>query len=261
MIAEIYGKISSSGSNLHDRLEDNLTGNVIGALRYIPFDKGMKQIIVNAIYPKSIADDINEIQAEFWNNNITFWPYDEEGELDALIEFDNVIIGIEVKYLSGLSSDDNMDYSESSAWNSVKYEQKTSLHQLSRESRIISRRGGKKKKILIFIAGSSSCRDVYEDTIKRGLIEKGVELGYVAWQVFLIELTKLKLDNEFYNLIIEDLIKLLKRKGFDEFKDMSLGDEFLIDPLSYFQFDHELENKFKFDIDIDVKGDLYYEFQ
>lgn len=260
MIAEIFGKLSSSGSNLHDRLEDNLTGNVFGALRYIPFDKAMKPIIANAIYPKSIANTINEIKADFWNSNIKFWPYDEEGELDALIELDKVIIGIEVKYLSGLSSDDGIDYAEPSG-ESTDCEETQSLHQLSREARIISKRGGEKKKILIFIAGSSSCRDIYEDTIKRDLIEKDVDFGYVTWQALLTELLKLKLDNEFHNLIIEDLIKLLKRKGLDEFKDMRLEDEFLIDDSSYFKFHYELKNTLNFDISTNVRGDLYYEFK
>ncbi|MEK4246582.1 hypothetical protein MKZ20_14770 [Psychrobacillus sp. FSL K6-2684] len=40
MIAEIRGKISRSGSNLTERLEDNLTGNVFGALRYLPYERG-----------------------------------------------------------------------------------------------------------------------------------------------------------------------------------------------------------------------------
>lgn len=261
MIAEIFGKLSNSGSNLNDRLEDNLTGNVFGTLRYIPFDKAMKPIITNAIYPKSITDTIQGIQAHFWDSNIKFWPYDEEGELDALLEFDNVIIGIEVKYLSGLSSDDSIDYSDTSAWNSTECEQKPSSHQLSRESRIISKRGGKKKKILIFIATSSSCRYIYEDTIKRGLMEKDVDLGYVTWQALLIELYKLKLDNVFYNLIIGDLIKLLKRKGFDQFRNMNLGYEFFIDTLRYFQFDYEFNSTLNFGIETDVRGDLYYEFQ
>jgi len=35
MIAEIHGKLSSTGSNLSDRLEDQLTGDVFGTLRYI----------------------------------------------------------------------------------------------------------------------------------------------------------------------------------------------------------------------------------
>ena len=44
MIAEIRGKISSSGSNLSDRLEDKLTGDVFGALRYLEFDEVIKKI-------------------------------------------------------------------------------------------------------------------------------------------------------------------------------------------------------------------------
>ena len=55
---------------------------------------------------------------------IKFWPYDEDGELDALMEFDNVIMGIEVKYLSGLSSDDSIDYSETPICTSANFEKK-----------------------------------------------------------------------------------------------------------------------------------------
>ncbi|KPU26283.1 hypothetical protein TR13x_10785 [Caloranaerobacter sp. TR13] len=37
MIAEMKGKISSTGSNLSERLEDKLIGDFFGALRYIPY--------------------------------------------------------------------------------------------------------------------------------------------------------------------------------------------------------------------------------
>ena len=50
MIADIKGKISRSGSNLTANLEDNLT-EMYGALRYIPFNKAMKPILANAIFP------------------------------------------------------------------------------------------------------------------------------------------------------------------------------------------------------------------
>lgn len=270
MIAEIKGKISSSGSNLNDRLEDNLTGNVFGALRYIPFDLAMKQILVNAIYPRSLGTYIQRVQADFWNNNIEFWPYDEEGELDAIIDFEDILIGIEVKFLSGLSSDDSMDFSETSKETSIEDEKNKSQHQLSRESRIISKKGNNKKKLLIFIANSSTCSYVYEDTIKRELIESDVELGYITWQSFFHELTKLKLDNEFHNLVIEDLIKLLKRKGLDQFRDMNLDEDYIVDDLGFYQFNGEvnneiLNNKLKstinFNIDTQVRGDLYYGFK
>ena len=50
-IAEIKGKISSTGSNLSDRLEDLLTSDVFGPLRYIPFDEGLLPISSNGIGP------------------------------------------------------------------------------------------------------------------------------------------------------------------------------------------------------------------
>ena len=49
MIAELHGKISSRGTNLKETLEDNLTGNVFGSLRYIPFSKGIKHILLKVI--------------------------------------------------------------------------------------------------------------------------------------------------------------------------------------------------------------------
>ena len=61
MISEKSGKTSGSGSNLNDKSEYNLTGNVFGFLRYIPFSEAMKQIILILICLKEIADTINEI--------------------------------------------------------------------------------------------------------------------------------------------------------------------------------------------------------
>lgn len=261
LLAEIYGKISSSGSNLSDRLEDNLTGNVFGSLRYIPFDKAMKPILSNAVYPQSVANTFKNIEAGFWNSNIKFWPYDDDGELDVLLDFDDVICGIEVKYLSGISSDDGADYSDQNESPLIEAEYEKSRHQLSRESRIISKRGGNKEKVLIFIASSSSCRNVYEDTIKRGLLNKDVKLGYISWQALLIELSFLKLEDEFHNQIIADLIKLLKRKGFEQFNNMHIGEDFYIDASRYFRFDYKPQSAFDFNSSIFVEGDLHYEFR
>ena len=44
MIAEISGKVNRQNTNLSELSEDELTGNFFGSLRYIPFDKGMKNI-------------------------------------------------------------------------------------------------------------------------------------------------------------------------------------------------------------------------
>ena len=261
MIAEICGKISKSGSNLHDRLEDKLTGDVFGNLRYVPFDKAMKKILTNAVYPRSVAEIFNDIDASFWNNNIKFWPYDNDGELDILLEFDNVIVGIEVKYMSGLSSDDGANFSEQAELRYLLEEPLNSQHQLARESRIVADRGGGKKKVLIFIANSSSCRDIYNDTKKRCLVSKDVELGYLSWQALLNELLHLKLDNEFEGLIIEDIIKLLRKKGLDQYVNMCMDIDYIINGSSYYRFNIKNQSAFCFDMNINVKGDLYYEFR
>lgn len=55
MLAEIQGKISRTGSNLTERLEDNLTGNVFGVLRYIPFSAALGEVLANGVYPKSVG--------------------------------------------------------------------------------------------------------------------------------------------------------------------------------------------------------------
>lgn len=260
MIAELHGKISRSGSNLSDRLEDDLTGNVFGSLRYIPFNLAMQQIICNAVYPRSISDIVLKISAGYWADNIRFWPYHPEGELDAFICFDNVAIGIEVKYKSGISSD---DYIDNSTLEDLTENEEESIQQLARESRIVSSFGHDKDKILILIADGSSCIDIYEDTLKRKKVKRGVALGYITWQRFLQELKNLCFENNFYSLIVRDLISLLQRKGFEQFENMKVNVASPIDPLACYVFNlnNNIDVGFTFADNKKVKGDLYYEFK
>lgn len=258
MIAEIKGKISGSGSNLNDRLEDDLTGNIFGTLRYMSFNYGLKQILMQGIYPKSLANIIENIDEEEWSQFIKFWPYDKEGELDVLIDFNDIIIGIEVKYLSGLSSDDavNNNSLDSYVTSTEKYNDK-SINQLSREARIISRLGSNKKKILIFIADEESCREVYKDVKFRGIIENGVELAYISWQRFLHGIEDLKVENVYEKVIIRDLKDLLIKKGFESFKDFIIEDKV---EDNWYDFGIVKKSCISFDIKEEVEGDLYYEF-
>lgn len=260
MIAEINGKISKSGSNLNERLEDNLTGNVFGTLRYMSFENGMKQILLRGVTPKNnkLLDIINNINLGSWSENIKFWPYDKEGEIDILLEFENCIIGIEVKYLSGISSDDGI----SNEMNTDKSDNKESIQQLARESRIISRKGNNKDKILIFIADQQACIDVYNDVIQRDIIEDDVNLVYISWQSILESLKSLHICNEYEKIIINDLVKLLTKKGFEQFKDFLIEDIYIGD--EYYDFGDTKTSTYRVDICFstqeEIKGDLYYEF-
>ena len=252
MIAEIKGKLSQTGYNLNENLEDNLTGNFFGALRYIPFDLALRNILSAGVHPREVGDLIGKISAYFWSDKIEFWPYDKEGEIDALLNFDDTIIGIEVKYSSGLSSDDDIDNSTMIDKQSVEAED--SKNQLSRESRIVSRKGAGKTKILLFIANSESCRTVYEDLTKRNIISNDVQLAYISWQSILVELKKLKLDDRYYQVIIDDLISLLMKKGFESFKDMHVDFDVDIDQEKFYSFYPTDSSDSDFELNSKIKG-------
>lgn len=259
MIADIKGKISRSGANLTERLEDNLTGNVFGVLRYMPFSTIMAKILVNTVYPKFIGDDIGDIQYEFWADKMQFWPYDREGEIDALIEFENMIIGIEVKYTSGLSSDDDISNIEDTEFKNQE-EVKKSINQLARESRIISQKGNNKKRVLLFIADRNSCKEVYVDILKRNILESNVAFGYISWQDFLLQLKKLEITDPYHQVIINDVIGLLIRKGFEDFTNMMIDVPQPIDDEQYFQFNIESKLEISFQRDLSINGGFFYEF-
>lgn len=252
MIAEIKGKLWQTGHNLNESLEDNLTGNFFGALRYIPFDLALQNILSAGVYPSRIGDLIGKISADFWSDKLEFWPHDEEGIIDALLNFDDTIIGIEVKYASGLSSEDDIDNSAMIDTQTIIEE--PSKNQLSKESRIVSRKGEGKTKILLFIANSDSCRTVYEDVIKRNIISNDVQMAYISWQSILVELKKLKLDDRYYQVIIDDLISLLTKKGFESFKDMHIDFDVEINQEKFYSFYATDSSDSDFETNSKIKG-------
>ncbi|WHZ02566.1 hypothetical protein QNH48_27100 [Neobacillus sp. YX16] len=257
MLAEIQGKISRTGSNLTERLEDNLTGNVFGVLRYIPFSAALGEVLANGVYPKSVGEEIRDIHNGFWADCIDFWPYDREGEIDALIEFENVMIGIEVKYTSGLSSDDEVtNHLEKQKAEEI-YK---SINQLARESRIVSRKGQDKNKLLLFIADRKSCKDVYVDISARGIIEKDVAFGYISWQDILLQLKNLQVADPFHQVMIQDIIALLTRKGFEDFTHMHIEAPQPINEHDYFKFSMQNKVKLSFETTLSISEGLYYEF-
>lgn len=127
MIAEIYHKFTTS-------LEDELTGNFFGTLRYLPFNRGLNQILKN--YAVSEDPEVKKILTGIMDDDfdIEFWKRSEDGmvEIDGYIPLSNVGIGIEVKYQSGLSGE----------------------NQLEKEAKVILNEWCKNKdKILLFVAG------------------------------------------------------------------------------------------------------------
>lgn len=200
MIAELYGK-------LENHMEDELTGNVFGTLRYAAFSKILKPILKSCIRPKNISAVIDKIHCDYFGDKINFWEKTKLGEPDLLLNFDEVIICIEVKYSSGLSGD----------------------NQLEREAEIISHKADGREKMLLLLAKESACLDIVTDSYRKKIFDKWkVNLGYIAWEDFLDALKNLQTTaplNPYENLIVEDLIKLLTLKGFAPFRSFEIGKE------------------------------------
>lgn len=218
MIAEIRGKVNTNNTNLSELREDELTGNFFGSLRYIPFNKGMKKILRNAIRPyelQNVIDSIiDSIDTSYWDDNLFLWDKVHENhavtELDVRMDFENICIGIEVKYQSGLSSEDDKTDVNVSAENS--------RNQLSKEARVLRKIAPDKTKLLLLLADETVCAE----TIKGVKSIDEVHLGYISWQEVLVQLKKLTDLNTFEKLIIEDLIELLERKGFLRFDNFNI---------------------------------------
>lgn len=210
MIAEIYNKISSSGSNLSDRLEDKLTGDFFGTLRYLPFEIALKPILravrfheeSHAIVWYAALDAIEGYAVEY-----IFWPHHAEGEIDLLLKHTDSYIGIEVKYHSSLSSVDEDTTDEPITPDN-------SNHQLARYARMLHEVGKGRSRFLIFLAPYDILFPVESGLQRNPVIVSEVKVGFLGWQDVLaaVQQTDLQSLEQWQRLILTDLQALLMKK-------------------------------------------------
>lgn len=194
MIAEIYHKFSTD-------LEDVLTGDFFGAMRYMPFNRGLNQIFKN--YAVSEDPQVTHILSNAADDdfNFEFWKRSENGlvEIDGFIPLTSVGIGIEVKYRSGLSGGD----------------------QLEKEAQILDEWCNGKEKLLILIGEAEEAKAIYiENKDKR--VFRDVHLAYLSWQDILLGLDQVLISSSYEKKMIEDLKTLLREKGFVSFEGFSI---------------------------------------
>lgn len=124
-VAELHGKLSRSGSNLHDRLEDLLTADVFGPLRYLPSGIESLRLLLPAIrvspgatVPSGPAYELGEHPAVHTllstasdsRPMVSFWRKLRYSEPDMLLDWTlpgggRLVAMVEVKYLSGKSGE------------------------------------------------------------------------------------------------------------------------------------------------------------
>ena len=194
MIAEIYHKFSTD-------LEDVLTGDFFGAMRYMPFNRGLNQIFKN--YAVSEDPQVTHILSNAADDdfNFEFWKRSENGlvEIDGFIPLTSVGIGIEVKYRSGLSGGD----------------------QLEKEAQVLDEWCNGKEKLLILIGEAEEAKAIYiENKDKR--VFRDVHLAYLSWQDILLGLDQVLISSSYEKKMIEDLKTLLRVKGFVSFEGFSI---------------------------------------
>lgn len=219
--AQLKGKLSRQ----EEDLEDLLTSNVFGALKYISYEEGLLPLLHSIVdeYGNHPLRQIHNIQFARYE----FWPFLNEPncipcEPDVLINIEETsgnkyLILIEAKYLSRKSSpaseDDKPADQLAKEWDN--------LLSYSNKKRI--------EPFLIYITAHTEIPigDISES--KKEYSEKrgsDIKVGWLSWRM-IIDIFK-----ESQNEIIKDLISILKKqglilfRGFSKIPDYKIGWEF-----------------------------------
>ena len=230
-IAEIHGKISHTGQNLSERMEDLLTSDVFSACRYvkpeillIPFlrqAKGLNGEILNSLLNEQIK-----------GTKYLFWPRLHLSEPDVLIAIEFAsgrffLILIEAKYLSSKSSsalsEEELEVAE------------TPVDQLAREysdllvahesfhipkSKVVGR-------ALVYVTAhrcipKGSLQESLTEIKRFTSIAESVNLFWTNWFELHPIASEAKNAGGLKNVILDDLRLLLERKGLVHFRGFSL---------------------------------------
>lgn len=228
-IAEIRGKISHTGRNLHDQMEDLLTSDVFTVCKYV-----RPQTLLNpflgtsrSLDDRSLAD---LLPTSILRADYHFWPMLTSSEPDLLIVLDDdqkqiYLIMIEAKYFSGKSgdplSDEKFQIAEAPTDQLAReYEDLKSAedHLDIDPSQIVFR-------ALVYVTRHRSLPNealsASTNEIKRFFSEDPVELYWTSWFEIAPILKSSKSILDWEQPILEDLMSLIERKRFIKFNGIS----------------------------------------
>ncbi len=242
MIAEIHGKIASTGSNLSDRLEDQLTGDVFGSLRYLDSSAALLPYLVSSYFLSS------ELKRHHPDNfmgarlkEILFWPWVDAAEPDILLKLElnghkECVICIEAKYYSGLSSDDYPEFPSREGEHSLRQgspdrnessTREESHNQLVRQMRGMKKVYPQRRRVQIFLTADRIYpNEVLSRVRQRSDLEglNDTEIYWLSWHD-LPAILRISYEggaqlSERERIIVRDLLSLCERKGFGRFSRM-----------------------------------------
>jgi hypothetical protein len=220
-LAELHGKLSRSGSNLSERLEDQLTSDVFGRLRYLHPDRGLLPIVMAAESMSGAGCPVaTSIHGEpEW----VFWPTFPGVEPDVLITFDTpegqTAVIVECKYLSGKSGSFNPGDENIVA--------SASADQLAREFLALETlRQHFPRRFLLYVTGHEVVPSDEIDASFQALAVLAAssnarsQVFWLSWSSIWRALTnecRRPFLTRFERLVVDDLLALLRHKGYRSF--------------------------------------------
>jgi len=240
-IAEIRGKISEAGTNISERMEDLLTSDIFGCLRYVPAEKVLMPFLHTAC---SFHGKDFTVPGKIIRVHYRFWPWLKSSgrvpcEPDVVIglETDNHqihLVMIEAKYYSGLSSEederpepnnqlarelDNLDVASCATFG-----WQISLGVVSRTLLFVTQDMGIPRELLR--------QSLAEYSHKR---KKDSDIFWTSWRLLplILEQSLQKETNSEYKAVMEDMMRLLLRKGLVMFHGVEPVTEHFAPPQFY----------------------------
>lgn len=230
-IAELHGKISSTGGNLHDQMEDLLTSDVFSACKYLR----ASTLLLSFLSTAASLDHFKAVEIlpdDATNTDFHFWPRLAHGEPDLVIviedfDGDTHLVFVEAKYFSGKSSaaleEEELEVASApSDQLAAEYEDLLTLErQLPIEANEI------KSRTLTYITAHRSIptNSIEESMRETERFHPSLPAGPVYWTNWfaLVPLLTQPQACEAWEIpILEDLHALMVRKGFVKFGEFGV---------------------------------------
>lgn len=240
-VAEIHGKISAVGTNLSERMEDLLTSDVFGCMRYLPAQKVLIPFLRTA---RSFRGRVLTIPDETVRVHYSFWPWIKSPgripcEPDAVIGLEAEsgyvhLVLVEAKYYAGLSSEED----ERAQPNDQLARELDNLDAISCATLGWEPRLDICSRALLFVTQDMG--------IPRGLLAQSLseyarkrhrerDIFWASWR-FLPSILERSLETESvpeHAAVLEDMLALLVRKGLTMFNGVEPVTEYFDLPVFY----------------------------
>ena len=235
IMAELHGKLSTSASS-HEISEDVLTSNIFQLMRYLPPELGIIPFFNSVFEDNNINVSLN--LSKKWKVNYYFWPSGTKRgrEPDVLLYLKSeeaaYIFVIEAKYYSGPSDFEEKDEKTGRVYGNQLSDEYIDL--LNREYRggrnSINVNAPQKNCFLLYLTKHyvkpkediNKATAEFQENSPENKYKIENHLLWSNWTKIWSVLRSIEIEKYPFNLIRNDLINLLERKGFKEFSGFML---------------------------------------